>query len=189
VTAREGRRTRRGGATFHPRTQLLDADDVGRALRRMAHEVVERNSGLDDVVLVGLQRGGVPLAEALGANLLEIEGRDVPVGALDVAFYRDDVATRPVLPEAASAIPVDLTGRTVVLVDDVLFTGRTVRAALSAVPEFGRPGRIQLAVLVDRGHRELPIRADYVGKNLPTARDESLRATLQGVELGVMEPA
>jgi len=189
VAAPDGRRTRPGGAVFHSRTRLLDADDVARALRRMSHEIVERNAGLDGVVLVGLQRGGVPLAEALDANLREIEGVDVPVGALDVAFYRDDVATRPVLPEASSAIPMDLGGATVVLVDDVLFTGRTVRAALSALSEFGRPGRIQLAVLVDRGHRELPIRADYVGKNLPTAKDESLRATLDGVELGAMVPA
>jgi len=152
----------------------------------MAHEIVERNSGVDTVVLVGLQRGGVPFADALAANLVEIEGRAVPVGALDVAFYRDDVATRPVLPESSSTIPIDLTGRTVVLVDDVLFTGRTIRAALHALGEFGRPARIQLAVLVDRGHRELPIRADFVGKNLPTALDESLLATLDGVELGTM---
>jgi pyrimidine operon attenuation protein/uracil phosphoribosyltransferase len=174
---------------FLPRTRLLSAEDVGRALRRMAHEIVERNAGVQHVVLVGLQRGGVPFAEALAANLAEIEGRVVPVGTLDVAFYRDDVATRPVLPEASSSIPVDLTGATVVLVDDVLFTGRTIRAALHALSEFGRPGRVQLAVLVDRGHRELPIRPDFVGKNLPTALDESLLATLDGVELGTMVPA
>ena len=113
----------------------------------------------------------------------------MPVGALDVAFYRDDVATRPVLPESATAIPVDLVAPTVVLVDDVLFTGRTIRAALHALTEFGSPARVQLAVLVDRGHRELPIRPDYVGKNLPTAREESLRATLDGVELGAMVPS
>jgi pyrimidine operon attenuation protein/uracil phosphoribosyltransferase len=148
----------------------------------MAHEIVERNSGAADVVLVGLQRGGVPFAEALAANLAEIEGTTVPVGALDVAFYRDDVATRPVLPEASSSIPVDLSGRTVVLVDDVLFTGRTIRAALHALSEFGRPGRVQLAVLVDRGHRELPIRPDYVGKNLPTARGERIQVQLVEVD-------
>lgn len=185
----EGRRTRPGGAVFHPRTQLLSAEDVTRALRRMSHEVVERNSGVDDVVLVGLQRGGVPIAVAMAAHLKEIEGVDVPLGALDVAFYRDDVSTRPVLPESATSIPVDLTGRSVVLVDDVLFTGRTIRAALHALSEFGRAGRVQLAVVVDRGHRELPIRPDYVGKNLPTSKDESLRATLDGVELGTMGPA
>ena len=189
MAATEGRRTRPGGAVFQPRTRLLSAEDVGRALRRMAHEIVERNAGVAHVVLVGLQRGGVPFAEALAANLADIEDVSVPVGALDVAFYRDDVATRPVLPESSSSIPVDLTGRTVVLVDDVLFTGRTIRAALHALSEFGRPGRVQLAVLVDRGHRELPIRPDFVGKNLPTALDESLLATLEGVELGTMVPA
>lgn len=183
MTATEGRRTRPGGAIFVPRTQVLSAEDVARALRRMAHELVERTEGLHEVVLVGLQRGGVPIAAQLAQNLAEIE-HEVPVGALDVAFYRDDVPGRPVLPEAATSIPFDLTGTTVVLVDDVLYTGRTVRAALHALSEFGRPARVQLAVLVDRGHRELPIRADYVGKNLPTSRDETLRATLEGVELG-----
>jgi pyrimidine operon attenuation protein/uracil phosphoribosyltransferase len=173
---------------FTSRSLVLSAEDVARALRRMAHEIVERNAGLDGVVLLGLQVGGVPIAEALAANLAEIEDTGVPVGALDVAFYRDDVPARPVLPEAASSIPVDLTDRTVVVVDDVLFTGRTVRAALHALSEFGRPRKVQLAVLVDRGHRELPIRPDYVGKNLPTSLDEVLRATLDGVELGTMEP-
>ena len=136
------------------------------------------------MVLVGLQRGGVPFADALAANLAAIEGAAVPVGALDVAFYRDDVATRPVLPESASSIPVDLTGRTVVLVDDVLFTGRTSAPRSTRCRSSAGPARVQLAVLVDRGHRELPIRADFVGKNLPTALDESLLATLDGVELG-----
>jgi pyrimidine operon attenuation protein/uracil phosphoribosyltransferase len=171
---------------FLGRSQVLTADDVARALRRMSHEIVERNPGLDGVVLVGLQRGGVPIAQAICAHLAEIEAIEVPLGALDVAFYRDDVSTRPVLPESATSIPVDLTGRTVVLVDDVLYTGRTIRAALHALSDFGRAARIQLAVVVDRGHRELPIRPDYVGKNLPTSRDESLRATLEGVELGSM---
>ena len=182
------RRTRPGAGVFVARSSILSADDVARALRRMAHEIVERNSGLDSVVLIGLQTGGVVVAEALGANLAAIEGVEVPVGTLDVAFYRDDVPTRPLLPEASSQIPVDLTERTVVLVDDVLFTGRTVRAALHALSEFGRPRRVQLAVLVDRGHRELPIRPDYVGKNLPTSLDEELRATLDGVELGSRQP-
>ena len=182
----ESRRTRPGGAVFLGRSQVLTADDVARALRRMSHEIVERNPGLDGVVLVGLQRGGVPIAQAICAHLAEIEAIEVPLGALDVAFYRDDVSTRPVLPESATSIPVDLTGRTVVLVDDVLYTGRTIRAALHALSDFGRAARIQLAVVVDRGHRELPIRPDYVGKNLPTSRDESLRATLEGVELGSM---
>jgi pyrimidine operon attenuation protein/uracil phosphoribosyltransferase len=171
---------------FLGRSQVLSAADVGRALRRMSHEIVERNAGLDGVVLIGLQRGGVPFAQAIAAHLVEIESADVPLGALDVAFYRDDVSTRPVLPESATSIPLDLTGRTVVLVDDVLYTGRTIRAALHALSDFGRAARIQLAVLIDRGHRELPIRPDYVGKNLPTSSDESLRATLEGVELGAM---
>jgi len=186
VASIEGRRTRPGGAVFLGRSQVLTADDVARALRRMSHEIVERNAGLDRVVLVGLQRGGVPLARAIAAHLAEIETLAVPLGALDVAFYRDDVSTRPVLPESATSIPVDLTGRTVVLVDDVLYTGRTIRAALHALSDFGRAARVQLAVLVDRGHRELPIRPDYVGKNLPTSREESLLATLEGVELGSM---
>jgi pyrimidine operon attenuation protein / uracil phosphoribosyltransferase len=186
VASSEGRRTRPGGAVFQGRSQVLSADDVARALRRMSHEIVERNAGLEGVVLVGLQRGGVPLAQAIAAHLGEIESTDVALGALDVAFYRDDVSTRPVLPESATSIPVALTGRTVVLVDDVLYTGRTIRAALHALSDFGRAARVQLAVLVDRGHRELPIRPDYVGKNLPTSKDESLRATLDGVELGTM---
>ena len=174
----------RADAEFVARSTILDADDVARALRRMAHEIVERNAGLHGVVLIGLQAGGVPFAEALARNLAAIEGTDVAVGTLDVALYRDDVPSRPLLPQAASAIPVDLTDRTVVLVDDVLFTGRTVRAALHALAEFGRPRRVQLAVLVDRGHREVPIRPDYVGKNLPTSLAEELRATLDGVVLG-----
>ncbi len=187
MVAAGARRTRPGGAVFVPSSQILSSDDVARALRRMAHEIVERNAGLEGVVLVGLQTGGVAFAEALASNLAEIESVDVPVGTLDVAFYRDDVATRPVLPEAATSIPFDLTDRTVIVVDDVLYTGRTVRAALHALAEFGRARRVQLAVLVDRGHRELPIRPDYVGKNLPTSRDEALSATLDGVELGTME--
>jgi pyrimidine operon attenuation protein / uracil phosphoribosyltransferase len=169
---------------FVPRSQVLDADGVGRALVRIAHEVLERNSGVDDLVVVGLQTGGVPLAERLADELERIEGSEVPVGTLDVAFYRDDIGLRPVLPEAATEIPVDLGGRTVVLVDDVLFTGRTVRAALDALTDFGRPRAVQLAVMVDRGHRELPIRPDYVGKNLPTRRDEVVDVSLDGVHIG-----
>ena len=150
----------------------------------MAHEVVERNSGLDDVVIIGLQTGGVPFAEALAQALAEIEGIEVPVGKLDVAFYRDDINLRPVLPEAATDVSFDLNRKVVVLVDDVLFTGRTIRAALDAIIDQGRPRSIQLAVMVDRGHRELPIRPDFVGKNLPTRRDEVVNATVDAVELG-----
>jgi pyrimidine operon attenuation protein/uracil phosphoribosyltransferase len=163
---------------------VLDTDAVSRAVRRMAHEVVERNSGLDEVVIIGLQTGGVPFAEALGEALAEIEGVEVPVGKLDVAFYRDDINLRPVLPEAATDVSFDLNRKVIVLVDDVLFTGRTIRAALDAIIDQGRPRTIQLAVMVDRGHRELPIRPDFVGKNLPTRRDEVVNATTSGVELG-----
>jgi pyrimidine operon attenuation protein/uracil phosphoribosyltransferase len=162
----------------------MDADEVARALRRIAHEIIERNHGLDDVVVVGLQTGGVPLAERLVRVLTDIEGVTVPLGSLDVAFYRDDIGLRPVLPEEVTNIPLDLMGKTVVLVDDVLFTGRTVRAALDAMADHGRARAVQLAVMVDRGHRELPIRPDYVGKNLPTRRDELVDVTADGVEIG-----
>ncbi len=153
----------------------------------MAHEIIEANKGLDDVVLVGLQTGGVPFAEAIAAALVEIESVAVPTGKLDVAFYRDDINLRPVLPEAVTEIEFDLNRKMVVLVDDVLFTGRTIRAALDAIIDQGRPRAIQLAVMVDRGHRELPIRPDFVGKNLPTRRNEAVNATLDGVELGEVE--
>ena len=166
--------------------QAMDPSDIRRALVRIAHEIIERNAGLDDVVLVGLQTGGVPLSQALAEALKRIEEVDVPSGTLDVAFYRDDIGIRPVMPEAVTSIPVDLTGRTVVLVDDVLFTGRTIRAALDALTDFGRPRSVQLAVMVDRGHRELPIRPDYVGKNLPTRRDEVVDVHDDGVDLGEM---
>ncbi len=165
----------------------MDAESVGRAVRRMAHEIIEANRGLDDVVLVGLQTGGVPFAQAIQAALADIEGTEPPLGELDVAFYRDDINLRPVLPEAATDIPFDLNRKVVVLVDDVLFTGRTIRAALDALMDQGRPRAIQRAVLVDRGHRELPIRPDYIGKNLPTRRDEAVDASLLGVKLGEMD--
>ncbi len=153
----------------------------------MAHEIIEANKGLDDVVLIGLQTGGVPFAEAIAAALLEIEEVQVPVGKLDVAFYRDDINLRPVLPEAITEISFDINLKTIVLVDDVLFTGRTIRAALDALIDQGRPRSIQLAVMIDRGHRELPIRPDYVGKNLPTRRNEAVNATLETVELGEVQ--
>ena len=150
----------------------------------MAHEIAERNRGLQHVVLIGLQTGGVSIAERLARTLVEVEGATVPVGTLDVAFYRDDIGLRPVLPEAATDISFDLTGSTVILVDDVLFTGRTIRAALNALGEYGRAQVVELAVMVDRGHRELPIRPDYVGKNLPTSRHEMVDVTDDGVALG-----
>ncbi len=162
----------------------MDADDVRRAIWRMSHEIVERNHGLDGVVLIGLQTGGVALAAAFADALGEIDGTTPPVGTLDVALYRDDIGIRPVLPEAVTEIPVDLDGAVVVLVDDVLFTGRTIRAALDALNAFGRVRAVQLAVMIDRGHRELPIRPDYVGKNLPTRRDEMVNVTPSGVDLG-----
>lgn len=162
----------------------MDADDVRRAIWRMAHEIVERNHGLDGVVLIGLQTGGVLMAEAFAEALAEIDGTEVPVGTLDVALYRDDIGIRPVLPEAVTDIPVDLDGAIVVLVDDVLFTGRTIRAALDALNAYGRVRAVQLAVMVDRGHRELPIRPDFVGKNLPTRRDEMVNVSPSGVDLG-----
>jgi pyrimidine operon attenuation protein / uracil phosphoribosyltransferase len=162
--------------------QVLGGDDVRRALVRIAHEIVERNRGLDGVVLIGLQRGGTWIAEALAAEIGQFE-QAVPVGAIDVTFYRDDIRLRPVSPARRNELPVPIDGATVVLVDDVLFTGRTVRAALDALGDYGRPRAVQLAVLVDRGHRELPIRPDFVGKNLPTSVDENVQATRDGVLL------
>jgi pyrimidine operon attenuation protein/uracil phosphoribosyltransferase len=168
----------------------MTADDCRRAITRIAHEIVERNHGSSGTVLIGLQTGGVPLAHELAETLQRIEHQEdedrIPVGSLDVAFYRDDIGLRPVLPEAVTDISFDLTGRTVVLVDDVLFTGRTIRAALNALNDYGRAKQVQLAVMVDRGHRELPIRPDYVGKNLPTRRDEMVDVSDEGVILGDM---
>ncbi|HZT64857.1 MAG TPA: bifunctional pyr operon transcriptional regulator/uracil phosphoribosyltransferase PyrR [Acidimicrobiales bacterium] len=172
------------GGVFVARAQVMTAEDVRRVLTRIAHEIAERNHGLEDLVLVGLQTGGVPIARRLAGLIHETQGADVPVGSLDVAFYRDDIGLRPVLPEAVTDIPWDLTGQTVVLVDDVLFTGRTVRAALNALSDYGRARAVQLAVMVDRGHRELPVRPDYVGKNLPTRRDEMVDVSEDGVLLG-----
>jgi pyrimidine operon attenuation protein/uracil phosphoribosyltransferase len=164
----------------------MDAEAVRRAVTRIAHEVIERNAGLEDVVIVGLQTGGVPLARSLADALEQIDGPPVPIGTIDVAFYRDDIGIRPVMPEAVTSIPTDLAGKVVVLVDDVLFTGRTIRAALDALTDYGRPKAVQLAVMIDRGHRELPIRPDYVGKNLPTRRDEAVDVHEDGVDLGDM---
>jgi pyrimidine operon attenuation protein/uracil phosphoribosyltransferase len=172
------------GGVFVARTTVMDPEDVQRATWRMAHEIIERNHGTAELVLVGLQTGGVWIAEAMAGVIETVAAVKVPVGTLDVAFYRDDIGLRPVLPEAVTDIPVEITGRTVVLVDDVLFTGRTVRAALNALVDYGRARAVQLAVMVDRGHRELPIRPDYVGKNLPTRRDEMVDASGAGVVLG-----
>jgi pyrimidine operon attenuation protein/uracil phosphoribosyltransferase len=187
VAERERSHTRPLGGVFVAHSQVLTAADVQRALTRMSHEVIERNGGVDDVVIIGLQTGGVPLAAKMAENLRQIEGGDLQLGTLDVAFYRDDIGLRPVLPEAVTDVPVDLAGRVVVLVDDVLFTGRTIRAALNALNDFGRARAIQLAVMVDRGHRELPIRPDFVGKNLPTRREEMVDVGEDGVYIGTLE--
>jgi pyrimidine operon attenuation protein/uracil phosphoribosyltransferase len=156
---------------------VMDADRMGRTLTRIAHEIVERNRGVDRLALVGVRSRGVPIARRLAKQLQEITGQDVPVGALDITLYRDDLMHHPVGPQPvvrSTEIPFSIDNRIIVLVDDVLYTGRTVRAALDELIDFGRPKSIQLVVLVDRGHRELPIKADYVGKNLPTSRAESV---------------
>ena len=171
-----------GGSLFVRRAQVFDADDLRRAHTRIAHEIVERNHGAGDLVLVGLYTRGVAVAERLARAIASFESVEVPVGALDVSFFRDDIGLRPVEPAGPTEVPVDITGRVVVVVDDVLFTGRTARAALDALTDLGRPRAVQLAVLVDRGHRELPIRADYVGKNLPTKLAEDVRVRLDEVD-------
>jgi pyrimidine operon attenuation protein/uracil phosphoribosyltransferase len=178
------RQARDRGLTFVAKSQLLSPDDVSRALKRMAHEIVERNHDTTTLSLIGLQTGGEPFARRLASLLGEVAGEAPSVGLLDVSFYRDDLSLNPMPASSSTIIEHDLTGRTVVVVDDVLFTGRTIRAALNALSDWGRPRSVQLAVMVDRGHRELPIRPDYVGKNLPTSRDEAILATLEGVWIG-----
>lgn len=162
--------------------QVLGPDDVRRAVTRMAHEVVERNRGVAGVVVIGLQRGGVWLAEALAAEIARI-AEPIAHGSIDASLYRDDIGLRPVSPSSVSEINFPIDAATVVLVDDVLYTGRTVKAALDAIGDYGRPAAVQLAVLVDRGHRELPIRPDFVGKNLPTSSAETVTATVDGVTI------
>ncbi len=159
---------------------IMDAEAIRRALRRIAHEIVERNPQIMKVVLAGIPSRGVEIARRIAAFIYEIEKIDIETGVIDVAMHRDDVGRRPELPVVrASKLPLPLEERTVIIVDDVLYTGRTVRAAMDAINSFGRPARIQLAVLVDRGHRELPIRPDYVGKNLPTSGSEKVRVRLE----------
>ncbi len=158
---------------------ILDKAGIDRAMTRIAHEILEKNRGAKELVLVGIQRGGVHLAKRLASKIKQIEGVETPVGSLDITMYRDDLATRKSQPvPQATDITFDIQDRIMVLVDDVLYTGRTIRAALNSVMDYGRPKRIQLAVLVDRGHRELPIRADYVGKNLPTSAKEKVEVML-----------
>lgn len=155
--------------------EVVDAVTMKRALTRISYEIIERNRGLEDLVLVGIKTRGIYIAQRIAQRLKQLEDIDVPVGELDITLYRDDVKEKQEDPEVHSSdIPVNLEGKEVIVVDDVLFTGRTIRAAMDAVMDFGRPRRISLAVLVDRGHRELPIRADYVGKNIPTALSEEI---------------
>ncbi|HEX6975582.1 MAG TPA: bifunctional pyr operon transcriptional regulator/uracil phosphoribosyltransferase PyrR [Vicinamibacterales bacterium] len=165
--------------------QVMDADRMSRALTRIAHEIVERNRGLDELALVGIRTRGVPLARRIARSLKEIAGGDVPTGALDITLYRDDLMRQPVGPQPVvrrTEIGFSIDDRRILLVDDVLYTGRTIRAALDALIDFGRPRAIQLIVLVDRGHRELPIKADYVGKNLPTSLKQSVQVRLQEID-------
>ena len=162
---------------------VLDDHDISRALTRIAHEILERNKGAGDLVLLGIPSRGVPLAQRIAERIAAVEGYAVPVGSLDVTMYRDDLRLKPARPLLPTEIPPSgVDGRTVVLVDDVLFSGRTIRSALDALNDIGRPRAVQLAVLVDRGHRELPIRADFVGKNLPTSLVERVRVSLRGVD-------
>ena len=165
------------------KTVLMDSDGIRRALTRISHEIVERNKGVDNLVLIGIRTRGVPLAERIADSIAAIEGRRPPVGILDITLYRDDLSTlsyQPIVRE--TELPVDINGKTIVLVDDVLFTGRTIRCALDALIDIGRPRAIQLAVMVDRGHKELPIRADYVGKNVPTSASESVDVTIRELD-------
>ncbi len=171
------------------KTELMDRDAMRRALKRMSHEILEKNRGADDLVLLGIRRRGVPLAKMIAENISGIEGVDVPVGELDITFYRDDLtianpdSADPVINSVSPEnVPFDIEKKTVVLVDDVLFTGRTVRAALDACSTYGRAAKIQLAVLIDRGHRELPIRADYVGKNIPTSLAERVSVEVMSID-------
>ena len=164
---------------------VMEADRIARTLVRIAHEVVERNRGAADIALVGIRTRGVPLAQRIARHLAEIDGRDVPTGSLDITLYRDDLMRHPVGPQPVvrrTEIPFSIDDRRILLVDDVLYSGRTIRAALDALIDFGRPRSIQLIVLVDRGHRELPIKADYVGRNLPTSVRESVRVRLVEID-------
>jgi pyrimidine operon attenuation protein/uracil phosphoribosyltransferase len=161
--------------------QILDSKEISRALTRIAHEIIERNKGVENLYLIGIQKGGVILAKRLASEIESIEGKQIKVGALDITFYRDDINIKKEQPVVKTTdITFPITDKTVVLVDDVLFTGRSIRAAMDALIDFGRPAYIQLAVLIDRGHRELPIRADYVGKNIPTSFNDRVEVYLEG---------
>jgi len=173
---------RSAGLDFSVKARVMEATDMRRALTRIGHEIVEHNKGTDDLVLVGIRTRGAPLADRLATTIASFEGADVPSGALDVTLYRDDVALRGPRNLEATTVPGDVDGRIVVLVDDVRYTGRTIRAAFDALLDLGRPRAIRLAVLVDRGHRELPIRADHVGKNLPTSAHEAVKVRLEEID-------
>jgi pyrimidine operon attenuation protein/uracil phosphoribosyltransferase len=173
----------RPAGTSASQRHILDEQDIARALTRIAHEIVERNKGADDLVVLGIPKRGVPLAHRLAERISAAEGCDIPAGALDATMYRDDLRLRPARALKHTEIPAGgVDGQVVVLVDDVLFSGRTIRAALTALDDIGRPRAVRLAVLVDRGHRELPIRADYVGKNLPTSLDETVQVQVDEVD-------
>lgn len=160
--------------------EILNKEDIERTITRMAHEIIERNKGTENLCLIGIQRGGVHIAKRLSKKIREIEGKDIPIGSLDIAFYRDDLNIRKEQPVVRKTeVPCEITDQKVVLVDDVLFTGRSIRAAMDALMDIGRPANIQLAVLIDRGHRELPIKADFVGKNIPTSVNENVEVSLE----------
>lgn len=164
------------------KSELMDKDAVLRSLRRISHEIVEKNKGVDNLCLVGILRRGVPMAEIIAENIKRIEGAEINVGVLDISAHRDDIEFDAVLEDSKTNIPFEISGKNVVLVDDVLFTGRSVRAAMDAIISLGRPAKIQLATLIDRGHRELPVCANYIGKNFPTARTEMIKVYFDGID-------
>ena len=168
---------------FVQKTTIMNSNEVKRALTRIAHEIIEANKGTEDLVLLGIQRRGVPLARMIAEAINRVEGVDVPLGSLDITFYRDDLSTIGPAPQVSSSdVGTDVTGKNVVLVDDVLYTGRTVRSALNEIMDWGRPSLVRLAVLIDRGHRELPIRPDFVGKNVPTSHKEIIKVRVEEID-------
>ena len=165
------------------KTQIMDAAQMSRSLARIMHEIIEKNAGLEDLCLIGIKRRGIPMAWRLAENAYRFEGTQIPVGYVDISLYRDDLSEISGLPEASgSQFPIDITGKKVILVDDVIYTGRTARAAIEAIFKQGRPRMLQLAVLIDRGHRELPIKPDYIGKNVPTSHDEFVQVQMMEVD-------
>ncbi len=162
---------------------IMDSDDMERSIMRISHEIIEKNRNLSSIVLVGIHTRGVPIAKRIANNINKLKGLEVPFGELDITFYRDDFSTKGAILNAAKTdIPSDLPGKTIILVDDVLYTGRSIRAAVDHLLDYGRPARVQLAVLLDRGHRELPIRPDYVGKNIPTSKEQRIQVKLNEID-------